>query len=178
MNNRGITLVELIVAVSIIGILIAAFGFSFVGWRGSYRVESQIKMLYTDMMTARTKAMAKNRAHFVNLETTQYTVYEDTNTSPDGNGTLESGSDTKVLQTKLYSDYPITWSGTAVIGFSVRGLSDVDKTICSNTTFDVDADYDCIVVSSTRILLGKLTTSLKSGGACTGGTSSGNCVTK
>lgn len=76
-KNSGITLIELIVAISVVGILAAAFAFEFQGWIGGYKVESQIKEMYVDLMNARVRAMQKNRIYFVTLTTTQYTLYED-----------------------------------------------------------------------------------------------------
>ena len=43
-------------------------------------------------------AMCKKRVHFVKLETAQYTIYEDTNPTPDGNNVLETGTDRLALQ--------------------------------------------------------------------------------
>jgi len=172
MNNRGITLIELIVVITVIGILVVALGFEFRDWTRKYRVESQIKELYIDMMNARARSMQRNRVHFVTLATTQYTIYEDTNPTPDGNGTLETTSDTQVLQKSLNTTYPITWNGAANVEFNTRGLAAVGKTICSNT--DADADYNCIVISASRINLGKLTTKIPDGGTC----NATNCVAK
>jgi prepilin-type N-terminal cleavage/methylation domain-containing protein len=174
MKNSGITLIELIIVISIIGILVVALGFSFQGWIGGYNVESQMKEMYVDLMNARARAMEKNRTHFVSLTPTQYTIYEDTNPAIDGNGYLETASDFKVLQKKLDSRYPITWSDISdtQIDLNKRGLSSDTKTICSNTK--ADADYNCIEISASRINLGKLTTKIPNGGTC----NSGNCIAK
>jgi len=189
-RNKGITLIELIIVISVIGILVLALGFSFQGWIGGYNVERGIKEMYIDLMNARARAMQKNRVHFVTLTVTQYTIYEDTNPALDGNGYLETASDFKVLQKKLDSQYPITWSDIAdlQIDFTKKGLSNDTKTICvftdfvNNTTLlpppdgisDYNPDYDCIVISATRINLGKLTKQNTAGGACL----SANCVAK
>jgi prepilin-type N-terminal cleavage/methylation domain-containing protein len=183
-NSKGITLIELIIVLAIIGVLAVAFGFSFQGWIGRYKIESEFKEMYVDLMNAKTRAMSRNRTHFATLATTQYTIYEDTNTAPDGNGTFEPGSDTQVLQKDLEINHPITWSNLAItrIEFNTRGVLcerdasnlciNADKVICSNT--DIDSDYDCIVISASRVNLGKLTTKIPDGGAC----DANNCISR
>ncbi|MCX5815604.1 MAG: prepilin-type N-terminal cleavage/methylation domain-containing protein [Proteobacteria bacterium] len=165
-RKNGFTLIEILVAIAIIGILAAIGTASFTGLVGKYNVNNQIKTMYTDIMTARAMAAMKNRAHFVSLSANQYSIYDDTNTSPNGNGTLETSSDTLILQKTL--DYAITWNSTATIEFNVRGLCNTPRTICIYST--VSPEYDCIKASRTRITLGKLITQ----GTC----SESNCATK
>jgi prepilin-type N-terminal cleavage/methylation domain-containing protein len=172
-KNNGITLIELLVVISVMAVLVVALGFSFEGWMGSYNVESQMKEMYVDLMNAKARAMQRNRAHFVSLTTTQYTVQEDISPWPDGDEILDASDNIRpagyldpipLLQKNLGSNHPITWNGSATITFNKQGLSKADQTICSNTS--LDADYNCIVISATRINLGKLTTKIPDGGTC------------
>jgi hypothetical protein len=138
--------------------------------------------MYVDLMNARARAMARNRVHFVTLSTTRYTIREDINPWPDGDGSLTVADSVlpvgysdpiPFLQRNLDPQYPITWNGaTPQISFTPRGLSNVNKTICSNT--DSDPDYNCMVVFASRINLGKLTTIIPDGGVC----DDTNCVVR
>jgi hypothetical protein len=112
--------------------------------------------------------------HFVGLTTTQYTLYEDTDTPPDGDGIPDTANDRQVSQKNLETSYPITWSDAAdtSIEFDTKGLSSADKYICSNTTDD--ADYNCIKITPTRINMGQLATKITDGGAC----DAANCIAK
>lgn len=160
-SAQGVTLVEIIVVVAVIGILLTVVGFQFEGWLTRYNVENEIKNMYVDLMNARARAMQRNRAHFVVLTTGTmlYTVYEDTNPAPDGNGTYDAGLDTQVVALSKTLQRTINWNGGGNITFSTQGLASPLGTI--DLTSTADPDYDCIVISMTRINLGKY-----SGGSC------------
>jgi prepilin-type N-terminal cleavage/methylation domain-containing protein len=165
MKRNGFTLVEILFAIGITGILAAIGAASFTGLVQKYNINNQTKKMYTDIMTARAMAAMKNRAHFVSLSANQYSIYDDTNES--GGAPEAPPNDTLILQKTL--DKAITWNGsTDYMKFNVRGLCDTLMTICTYST--VTPEYDCIKASRTRVTLGKLITQ----GTC----SDTNCATK
>jgi prepilin-type N-terminal cleavage/methylation domain-containing protein len=199
MNNyKGVTLIELMVVMSIIGILMIILGFSYWGWMGSYKVESQTKDIYTDLMNARARAMNRNRTHFLNFpNATSYEVYEDTNDAGgaaviEGDGQLQTASDTRLPAFPRTLEYAVTIGTAGVIPFSFsfnnRGMLSPERTICIFTDFnnnithlppsdgisDVSPDYDCIILSETRIIMGQVITQNTAGGTCV----SANCRIK
>ncbi len=153
MKNGGFTVIELLIVIIILSILLVIAGLSGRAWLDRYRVEGQVKEMYVDLMNARARAMQKNRMHFVRFTTAQYTVYEDTNPAPDGDGSLQPASDAQVLQKS--ANYAIT-SGSSEIDFDSRGLATgltgTQTTIRVTTSYG--AAYDCLTISATRIRMG------------------------
>lgn len=151
-DKYGITLIELMIVISIIGILAVALGFSFQGWIGSYKVESQIKEFYSDLMNARVLAMQRNRSHFIVLNNNNYQVFEDTNE----NGTYDAGTDVALASfaTPKTLQYPSLWNGTMTM--DRRGLISPNNTTISFNFGTNNPDYDCLFLLDTRIYMGKL----------------------
>jgi prepilin-type N-terminal cleavage/methylation domain-containing protein len=166
----GFTMIELLVAMFIIGTLLAIAAVSGTAWMNRSRVESQTKQMYIDLLNARAKAMQRNRMYFAALTTTRYTIYEDSNPAPDGNGTLEAGvgGDTQVLQTNLNAAYAVTLAPSAAVvdtvNFSSRGVVSWSLGIVSVPTVTQQtlyvtsrkfgAAYDCIIIAQTRLTMG------------------------
>jgi prepilin-type N-terminal cleavage/methylation domain-containing protein len=175
--QNGYSLIEILVVIAIAGILAALAVAGLTGLTRKYNVDNQVRGMLADMMNVRIMAMNKNRTHYITLATSCYTAYDDNSPAPDGDGTLTVGSDTVALTsnkalnlstTKSKEFFPIAWSGDNMMSFNSRGICTTPTTICVYST--VQPLYDCIKVSSTRILLGKLITQ----GVC----SADNCQAK
>jgi prepilin-type N-terminal cleavage/methylation domain-containing protein len=176
MKDKGMTLVELLVVIAIINIIAISTAFSFRGWMGKYKIESQTKDLYVELTDARLSAMENKRTHFVRLQdATSYTFYEDDSNGgvkvPDGDGVLQTGSgassDTELPSYPKNVEYDIDWNNNSIaapinFSFNTRGISSVQADISvyldrdSDGVQDAIPDYDCIAIRTTRINLGKL----------------------
>jgi prepilin-type N-terminal cleavage/methylation domain-containing protein len=161
MKDSGVTLIELLIVVSIIGLLIIALGFSYEGWMGNYRIESQTKELYFDLSDVRSSAMTRNRIHWARLEAQQYTIFEDDNPPPDGDGILDA-QDRQVRQRRYEYGYNLGVVGAAplpqTITFDTRGLIAWVPAVNEMTFMFVntrDPDFDCIVIEPSRMWMGE-----------------------
>lgn len=112
MDSRGFSLIELLVAITIIAIVMVVTGVQFFGWQAKYKVESEIKELEATLMDARMRARQKNRAYFILCDKStdearrSFVVYED-----DGDEIFElNGDDTEVGDlTKRGLPYRLDW---------------------------------------------------------------------
>jgi prepilin-type N-terminal cleavage/methylation domain-containing protein len=162
-KNSGFTLIELMVIITIIGILIAMAGISGKKWQDRYRVESQTKQMYVDLMNARVSAMQRGRMHFVSLAAAQYTVYADrdaVNPALDGDGVLQTDTDRQVMQKDLNPLYSLTLpENINELDFDSRGLASTRPRVITlreeiRVAAPFGSAYDCIIISPTRISMG------------------------
>jgi prepilin-type N-terminal cleavage/methylation domain-containing protein len=195
MNERGMTLIEILVVATIITLLVLIVGFQFVGWQAKYKVETQLRVLHSDLMDMRMRAMRTNIMHFMNFiydpppvnSGKGYTVYVDV----DGDGTPEPGGDDAggviMNLSKTALEYPLMWNlgGSPVnIQADAKGLMNIlgtvwmvdkegdlysiDETLVPDEDYnrDTEVDYDCVVIARTRINMGKITDWPVKGGNC------------
>ena len=155
-NERGVTLLELLVVISIIGILAISLKYSFAGWQGNYRIESETKQIFSDIMDARVRALTVHRDHFILFDTTGYATYDDTFPPPDGNGTLEKDQDTCIKQ-KTLDEYELKNTGVSKLpitfNIDTRGLIYPQRDI--RIVHTQNPDYDCLAITQARIRMAK-----------------------
>jgi prepilin-type N-terminal cleavage/methylation domain-containing protein len=185
MKQAGITLIELMVVVAIIGILVVVLGFEFIGWMARYNVESEIKTMHVDISTARHRAMQKNipyAAVVPSVNGNNYRICEDAN----GNNQCDAPTETTQsnISRSLSKDnlrYPVNSNLPGALIMNTRGMfmvmnggivSDIINTAPYNIWLKKpdgggfyntsEVDYDCISISTTRIGVGKYDTTANS----------------
>ncbi|MCL1927055.1 MAG: prepilin-type N-terminal cleavage/methylation domain-containing protein, partial [Syntrophorhabdaceae bacterium] len=179
-SQKGITLLEILIVVAIVGILAAFAVGSFRETSDKYKVESEIKEMFANLMDVRGRAMQRSRVSFVRMLGNSYATYEDTVPAPDGNGILEitgTSGDKEVVRVTLAPAHRIDMErlrGVLMPGgldntfrfehsgvASVTGLGFI-RIITTNT--GTRPDYDCINIGPTRVKMGQFNAA--NGGTC------------
>jgi prepilin-type N-terminal cleavage/methylation domain-containing protein len=178
MKQDGVTLTELVIVVAIIGILAVALGFLFTGWMARYNVESQIKTMHIDLMTARQRAMQKNLQYLIELPAgnISYRICEDANNNgicdapaETTNSSISTALSKNGLRYQMSSDLNgktiVMNTKGMVMLWKAGNISNIDNTAPNNIwlinpntngVYDSTAvDYDCISLSAMRIGAGK-----------------------
>lgn len=98
--KRAFTLVELMIVIAIIGIVSAIAAPNFRTYMAERRLSGAARMVMSDLMAARQKAVTQNNRFSVTFSGNQYTILDDDN----NNGSTDSGEMTEVrnIQTDYY----------------------------------------------------------------------------
>ena len=162
MNEKGFTLVEILVAIGIIAILLILATLNFNEYTRKHNTEAQVKEMFTDLLAAKVDAMHRGMQYTVLFNVT---ANPDTYTITDGNG----NSTQKTLK------YNITTSAGAgnnlTITFDTRGINttaNAPQAVC--IADENSLAYDSIVINQVKVNLAKK----NSGALC----ASANCVIK
>ncbi len=162
MNSHGFTLIQLLIVVTIVGILSLLLGQSLQGNLGAARVDGDLVEFQADLANARARAIHRGHLYFVTVNTAAgtYQITEDTN----DNGLLEGAPDTPLFLTpkQLTQDPvadPVTWAGGQIV-MNTRGFIAPTGTLQVTPTY-LNPNYDCIQLSATAINIG-----LMNGGNC------------
>ncbi len=164
----GFTLVEILIAIAIVGILVVIAVGNFEGLNEKYEVEAETKQLYADLMDARGRATQRNRVSFAQINANDYRTYEDTSPAPDGDGSLQTGNDTIVASTTVrhgISTDNLVGGAGFTFRFDRNGIASVTGTGTILLASQVQPDYDCITVKPTRIKMGQYLGTFP-GGSC------------
>ena len=146
MTNRGFTLMELLIVIALIGILSAAATFGFSQYSKKSRMAGQTRALYGDLMEYRAKAFYEKRNWTFKISAASYGIYSSANTAA-------------APVTTVYLKHNVEYNNpTADIVFDSQGLANVSsKSVCISSAND--AVVDSVVISKTRVQIGKKGTS-------------------
>ncbi len=155
MNDRGFSLMELLIVVTLIGIMSAFATYEFSKALKKSAIEGQTKQMYTDIMAVRLDAMYSKHPRTVAVNGTTFSVYS---------SSFATGTPTS--QTVL--KFPAVWdAGSSNVTFDGRGLliGTTDRALCIDPSNDLavvnPAVLDSVVISMAMVSMGK-----RSGGVC------------
>ena len=119
-NKTGFTLLELMIVVAVIGIVSAIAAPNYIDYMAERRLKGAARMVMSDLMLARQKAVSQNHEFkiFFNGDQITYTILDDTN----NNGTADTGEATEVRN--IRNDYyDVSFSASANPIFYPRGTA-------------------------------------------------------
>ncbi len=142
---------EILVVVSIFGILAALAVSSFLALNEKYKVEAETKQLYADLMDVRGRAAQRNRFYHVRIKAggTGYETYEDRFPALEGDDNIGNGANFQVANVNV--NHAI--SPVITFTFNRNGIPNVTDNLLLSSA--ANADYDCITIRQTRIKMGK-----------------------
>jgi len=163
MKRNGFSLIELLIVITIMVTVIAlgALGYSTMTRKAG--IESQVKQMYADLVTAQSQALYWKNCRFVTVSGTQFAVYS--------SSTCDKPLPTTGAITQKTLKYAVTSNSTDSICFDQRGVvnlanpttTDITRTPKAWCTQPNDPDFlTSIVINATSIQIGRLS----SGGAC------------
>ncbi len=144
-NSKGFSLTELLITMSIAGILGAIAIPDYSQWALRRQVDKESKKLYMDLLLARISAIKNNNNVIVNIDApaNQYTVHNDINndTNVDGGETLKTISLIPKVQFGFFGagvndpngnpvNNPVSFAdGTSAITFNPRGQASTSGSV-------------------------------------------------
>lgn len=145
MGRNGFTLVELVVTVAVMLFLASLATIQFSKMRTKASIEKELKMIYADLMEIRTRALYEKTPLAAKFTRTSFHVYPgvDTSSAPIITRTLP---------------HAVAWSRTGssfVLKYDTFGITNNPVTLCIEPDDENSSSVDSLVISKTRIRMGK-----------------------
>lgn len=141
----GFTLVELLVTVAIIIIMASLATVQFNSMTLKASIEKELKMLYADLMELRLNALYEKVPRAAKFTSQEFSIYP------------EDDIDSSPIKTRTLP-HAVAWSGggsSLVLRYDTYGISNDAVTVCLEPDRENPASVDSIVISKTRIRMGK-----------------------
>ena len=161
MNRHGFTLIELMVVISLIGIVLAIATLNFSSMNRKAGIERQTREILADLNTARLDSIYRKQRHALIFQPASYIMKRYSSQDEPYHG----GDLTKNIVLSKTLTYQITKeSGSTladrIIEFDTRGFTADMETVRVNPSYS-GAAFDCIVISTGRTNIGNM-----QGGSC------------
>lgn len=162
LDRSGFSLLELIIAITIMGIVATIATLNFHSWQVKSKVEEQTRGIYVDLNEARTNAFTQKRYLGLVFQPMSY-VLKSYSTIGEASSPLTRGT-VQFEKTLNYALTKRTNSGTTIstitdtsIIFDTSGVTNDWFTIfVDSNNSDQPAAVNCIVISSVRENMGKM----------------------
>ena len=129
--KRGFTLVELMIVIAVIAIISAIAAPNFTTYMAQRRLNGAARMVMSDLMAARQKAVTQNNQFRVIFSGNQYTILDD----DDNDGTVDGGETTEVRNVQTdYHDVTISSVSANPIFYPRGTASGCTVTLASSGT--------------------------------------------
>lgn len=145
MNIRGFSLMELLIVIALIGILSALGTFGFAQYSRKSQITNQTRLLYGDLMEYRLKSIYEKRNWTFKMSAASYAIYSSVDITVAPVRTVN-------LKHNVESSNPIK-----IVFDTQGGLKSGNQSVC--VTSANDAVVDSVVISETRVRIGKKGTS-------------------
>ncbi len=158
-SNRGITLIEIFVVITITAIALAIAIPNFSKYVKKYGVEKEITEIYGDLVEQRFKSMSSGVPNGMRFDSaTAYTLFEFNDTNYNMQYTAGEEKD-PIQKSGLKFDLicPVWPANNSIVMFDERGMYKNKNWGGTGITIRINspARYNCIAVSSNRIKMGE-----------------------
>ena len=165
MCRSGFTLIEMIITITIMGIVMGVATLNFNAWQAKHKMESQMREIFIDLNEARTNAFTQKKYYSIvfqpnsyvmkSYSTSQPTIYNIGTTT----GTVVATKNLKyALSTRTDSGTTITSIVDTPVIFDTSGITFnwFTVTLDPSITDMGSASVNCLVISTARVNLGKM----------------------